>query len=511
MLARKSLLAFGTDIVKAIIGFASTYFIAHYLGVSALGSVGYLLGLLGTFALVSDLGLHQAFRKCAAENPNDNAGYVTALLLVKILLGALLIGAYLVAPQIDQRLAAQLANADVRGAYWAIAVYYLFNNLAAIPALTFQARRETAKFTLPSTVGALISSVAKIVMALAHVSLTGLAIAYTLETAAGLLVSLWMFRGYTLRRPHQDEFRHLFGYARPMLWVTALAYILPNVDRVILERCWNTQEVGYYTAVLGLVALMQRVPLAAMGVFLPQASEDAAKGNLQEMERRLFVIERYLLMITVPLCIAVALASAPLARLYLGEEFVRSGPILAVLAFTPLLVAFFEPYDTVVYAVEKHRYLVFSGMLSLVVLLTVDMLLVPHQLFGTTLPGLGGLGAALGNLASQAVNGVLQVYLARRYARVGLFWRGSKFILAGLGMAAVSSLILHYKAPGMLWATLLAVVAGGAAYLLALVLLHEFTWADARLFLDLFHPTKMTSYVRMELGQTSRPDKTGGK
>lgn len=498
MLARKSLLALSTDILRAVFGFAATFFIAHYLGATALGTVGYLLGLLGTLALVSDLGMHQAFRKRAAEKPDNSSGYVSAFILAKIVLGLLLFAICLGAPLAYPRLAAQLASAEVRAAYWAIAAYYLFNNFTYIPALTFQARRETARLTLPGTIGASISSVAKIVVALARLDLTALAIAYALETAIGLMVSLALFRRYALRRPSRIEFTRLFAYAGPMIPVTALAYILPNVDRILVENFWGVSEVGFYIAVFGLVALMQRVPMAAMTLFFSQASEDAARGDLREVERRLFVIERYLLMITTPISVGVSLSSMVLVRLYLGEGFSRSVPILAVLAFNPLLVAFFEPYNTVVYAVEKHRYLVAGSLMGLATLLVVDALLVPRTLLGAPMLGLGGLGAALGNLACQAVVGAFQVYLAWRYAGVALYWRGIKFIAAGLTMAVVAGLFLR-EIPGTVWTTATALVVGSSAYLATLTVLHEFTRADAQLFIDLLHPGKMIGYIRAEL------------
>jgi len=498
MLARKSLLTLSAAMLKAVFGFASTFFTARYLGATTLGTLAYLMGLVGTLALVSDLGMHQAFRKCASENPEENGGYVSAFIVAKTALGLLLFGACLSAPLVYPRLGAQLAAADVRRAYWIIVAYYLLNNFLSVPVLTFQACRETAKLALPGTIGALVSSCAKIVMALAGVDLATLAIAYALEMVVGLVVGLVLFWRYPLRRPTRAEIAHLVRYAWPMVLVTMVAYILPNVDRILVENSWGAGEVGFYAPVFGIVALMQRVPLAAMTVFFPHASEDATKGDLREIQRRVFVIERYLLMIIVPMSVGVALGSAHIIRLYLGEGFERSALILAVLAFNPLLLAFFEPYSTVVYAIEKHQYLVLGSLAGLVVLLVVDALLVPRSLLGVTMFGLGGLGAALGGLASQTVIGGLQFYLARKYAGVGFYWRAVKFAVAGLSMAAVAILIQRSEWVSV-WMTAIAVVSGFGAYLATLSVLREFTLADARLMLDLLHPGKMKAYILTEL------------
>jgi len=254
--------------------------------------------------------------------------------------------------------------------------------------------------------------------------------------------------------------------------------------------------------VLGLVGLMQRVPLAAMTIFFPHASEDAAKGHLREIERRLFAVERYLLMITIPLAVGAALSSAQITRLYLGEAFGRSGPILAVLAFNPVLVAFFEPYNTVIYAIGKHRSLLLSSVLGLVVLLSVNALLVPRSLLGMTMLGLGGVGAALASLVSQAVTGAFQIHLARQFARVGFYWHAVKFVLAGLAMAAVARSI-QQAAPPSLWMNGLSVTAGAAAYLVMLSMMQEFNRADAQVLLGVLHPGRMATYILGELREST--------
>jgi len=122
-------------------------------------------------------------------------------------------------------------------------------------------------------------------------------------------------------------------------------------------------------------------------------------------------------------------------------------------------------------------------------------------LLGTPMLGLGGLGAALGNLASQAVTGVFQVCMARRHARIGLYWRGVRFVVAGLAMAVVTGLI-QQEMPDTVWMTAVALAVGGAVYLAVLAMLREFTRADAHLFLDLLRPGEMIRYM---LGELRKP------
>jgi hypothetical protein len=121
--------------------------------------------------------------------------------------------------------------------------------------------------------------------------------------------------------------------------------------------------------------------------------------------------------------------------------------------------------------------------------------------------GLGGFGAALGSLISQAVNGSLQVYIARRYAGVKLYVDVIRFLAAGVVMAAATELMRRMAGPSSWLVTALALIAGCGAYLVALAFQHEFGRADARMFLGLLHPGRMAGYVGAELplGPIVRP------
>lgn len=497
-LARKSLLVFVGDVANALVGFVSTYFIAHRLGAEVLGTLGYFLGLLGSVAFITDLGLHQAFVKRASERPEEAGSYVVAFLELKAALASVLIAAFVVLPLIDARLAIHLSSPDVRMAYALIALFYLGNTVVAIPVFTLAARRETARMTMVGVCGNVLSGAAKIGVALSGWGLAALAAAYALQAVVAVVLGGALMRHIRLRRPARTHFVRLLTYAAPVSIVTVTAYIWQNVDRVLLERWWGPAEVGYYAAVGGVLALLQRVPLAAVILFFPQASEDAARGQLAEIQRRLRVVERYGLMITVPLTVMVVAVSDMLVELYLGEHFARSGPVLAALAFNPLLLAVFEPYNQIVYAVERHRRLVWVSLLGFSIFLVASALLIPRELFGFPLAGLGALGAALAGLIGQLVTGLCQVTVASRSAGVAVYWRGGTQLLAGAAMLATIELVragVAASAPG----SIAALVCGLGAYVGILAALRELAYRDLRVLADLLSPSKMMGYVSTEL------------
>jgi O-antigen/teichoic acid export membrane protein len=499
-LARKSLLALSGDVGNALLGLAATYFVAHELGAEILGTLGYFLGFLGALAFVSDLGLHRAFLKRAAEDPRETGAYVSAFFVLKMFLTLALLGVSVVAPLIDSRLGSTLASPEARSAYWLIVTFYVANSLLVVPVFMFRARRETARMMAISVGGHAVSSIAKIIVAVGHLGMTLLAAAYALQTVAGIALSVAFLRHLTLGRPTRRHVTRLLEYATPVLVVTCLIYLTQNIDRVLLERWAGARDVGYYAAVTGLLVLLQRLPLAAITLFFPQAAEDAGRGDWRELRRRLRVVERYALLMTVPLAAAVMALSDLIVEVYLGPEFTPSVSVLAVLALNPVLLALFEPSNTIVYAVDQHRRLAGVTLLGLATMVVVDLALIPTQLGGYPLAGLGALGAAIGAVASQAVSGACQMAMAVRAIDIAPYWRGARHLLAGAAML-LTIVVVRASLPDAIASAAAALVAGAALYCGSLLVLREVGTADLRRAGDLLNPAKMAEYIKTELRQ----------
>jgi O-antigen/teichoic acid export membrane protein len=499
-LARKSLLALSGDVGNALLGLTATYFVAHELGAEILGILGYFLGFLGALAFLSDLGLHRAFLKRAAEDPRETGAYVSAFFLLKVVLTLALLGAGMLAPRIDPRLGLALASPDARSAYWFIVAFYVANSLLVVPVFLFRARRETARMMLISVGGHAVSCVGKIVVALGHLGMPLLAAAYALQTIAGIVLSAACLRHLELGRPRRRHMTRLLEYAAPVLLVTCLIYLAQNVDRVLLERWAGARDVGYYAAVTGVLVLLQRLPLAAITLLFPQAAEDAGRGDWRELRRRLRVVERYALMMTVPLAAAVIGLSDLIVQVYLGPGFAPSAVVLAVLALNPVLLALFEPYNTVVYAVDRHGWLAGVTLLGLATMVAVDLVLIPTELGGYPLAGLGALGAAIGAVTAQAVSGACQVAIATRAIEIAPYWRALRHLGAGVAML-VMILLVRAALPGGIASATAAIMAGVALFCGSLLLLREMGTEDFRRAADLLNPAKMAAYIRTELRQ----------
>ncbi len=362
MLARKSLLLFTVNMIGSALGFLSTIVIARWMGAAALGTVSYLLGLLGMLSVLLDMGFHVAHLKRVSEADEDSAPLIGTFLVIRVALIALFLVAVALLPLVRSYLGRPLFESRAeRSVYYAIAAFYVLHALSSVFLHTFEANQQTAKQSLASFAGSLASFLAKVAVAVLGFGVAALGVAYLVEPAVLVAAGIFLFGGYRVARPTRQHLAGYVTYALPLVLNTAVSMITANVNPVLIRAYWTAAQVGYYSSVMGFQIVLERVGLAVMVLFFPQASSDAARGNWDEIRRRLFVIERYLLTILVFLGVVLIAFSKEIVAIALGSEFMPAVPVLICLVISSILAAFFQPYRTVLYAIEKQNYLVLSS------------------------------------------------------------------------------------------------------------------------------------------------------
>lgn len=497
--ARKSLLLFTSSMGNSLLGFISTIIVARRMGPEVLGIIGYLLGLTGLIALFSDLGFSMAHRKRASER-NDIGDLIGTYGLISLILSLAIAACVITVPWIGKYAGISLfSSSEQRTAYYIISAILVLNVLSRPMTVTFEARQELAKSSVCSSLSSFVSAVAKIVVAWANLGLIELAIAFLLESATLLVTAIFFFRNYPVRWPVQSQFLDYARYASPVAVNSVLASIYSNADRVILRTYAGEVQVGYYISVLGIIDGMGKITGAAMAAFFPRTSRDAVSGDLKRIRERLFAAQKYLLLVTIPIVVMVVCFSSLIVLLTLGKQFLGAVPVLSILAVGTLLTAIIQPYSLTIYAIEKHASLIYVNLISTGVMLATDLILVPAQLFGIRMFGLGATGAAIGVLSSYLVSGTLQIWITRQHTGIGFWSPMIWYWLAGMAMYITIRLIQSLSG-GSLW---IALTLGNGLGIIAfwglLTLLKQVTWDDVMFFVDVFNPRKMVSYAISEL------------
>jgi len=497
MRARKSALLLVVSLIRSGLGLISTLVVARFMGPTALGTITYLFGLVGLLAIVSDLGFSVAHLKRASEPTADLGACTGTFLTVKLGLCLVLLLVILGTPSVSKALGRPVVEGvEQTLAYYLIALVPLLNNLSQVALYTFEARQESARQSMATFLGGVATAIARIMVAVLGLGLVALSLAYSMEAIVVFIAAILLFRGYPLGRPRRETWIGYSQYAMPVLATTILSTITLNVSPVMIERLGNVTEVGYYGSVLGIATLIGRFSSAAMVVFFPQASEDAYLGQLDEIQRRLFVIERHLLNLTVPLAVLTMYFSPQIVNWVLGPDFLPAASVLAVLIVDAVITTFFQPYGMAVYAMGKPQYMVRSGLIQLGTLLAGSLILIPQRA-----GGLGALGAAIAMVIADTMSGLYQVYLTTRLAHIGLYGRWYAYVIAGaLSYAVLRVLGSNVAGLSLSPVTPLALaLAGWSVCTFCLALFGQLRHGDVRLYIDLVRPMKMWQYIRGEL------------
>ncbi|MFQ6100780.1 MAG: oligosaccharide flippase family protein [Anaerolineae bacterium] len=503
MAARKSFLLFLANIFGSGLGFIATYVVAHRMGAEALGTIGYVMGLTGITAFISNVGFSQAhFRYAAGQK--DIGDLVSTYGVIITILTLIQILALATMPWATRWLGNAWLNTQEEWIlYVTFSIGLLLTSGTRLFSVTHQAQEAAAKVSLALALGSLTVAIAQIGVAVAGLGVVALGIAYQVEPAVKLLV-LWLTsKGMPYGRPRRSIVVRYTRYTAPIALRSMLNGIYGNVDKIQLQQLGGTQQVGFYTGNLGTAAAINRISMATMRIFFPRTVADVEQGQLTSARRRLNTVLRYLLLLVIPMIAIVAAYSHLIVRLTLGPDFLPSASTLSVLAIQAVVQMIAMPYTNMILALEKHAYLIPASLLSVGILVLGNTFLIPTEIFGLPAAGLGSTGAAMALTLAAVGSLAMQMGVTARFAKIGfpisLLW----FAIGGGVMFA----ILRIPSLGGGDVTLLQIppliTIGIVAFVGLMLLTHQLSTSELRLFVQAINPVHMIRYVHAELNSST--------
>lgn len=499
-LARKSFFQFSSRIILSLLGLVSTFFIAHYMGAEVLGTIGYLLSVLGIFAIVLDFGFGQAHIKRVSEGKDLGKCIGTFFSLKAFFYFLFLFGIGLVLI-ISQKLGYPIIESPLHRTVFLLLLFsLLFKNISAAITSTFQAKQEMVKYNIPLFLGRLSQVLLIIPLALLGYGIIALSITYLIEGAILLIVALLFFKNYPVSLPDRSYLKSYFVYALPLILVIPLAQINVNINQILIKTFWDFKEVGFFFAIQTIINIPKAISHSVMMLFLPRVSQLWAEQKIKILKENTLKTLKYLSVIIIPICVLMIFFRREIILLIFGKEFLPASPLLVVFAVTVFFITLIRPYSNILYGISKHQIFPLITILGIIVLVFSNLILIPRQLFNIPMFGLGALGAAISILNSWIVYGLIIIYLVRRHTKIGLYKKTLLHLLAGAIM--YSSLYLPGQLPffNILWLKLsILPIFSLLVYGIILILFRELTRKDIHFIKKIIRPSLMTEYIKGEL------------
>ena len=504
MIARKSALIIMTYFLNGLLGYLAIFFITKYMSANDYGIVAFALGYVTLFSIFGTFGFHQAHIKKISEGKDlgiCNGTFYSIKIILTIFMTILVVLSVFLWKYFLGR---GFESETHELAIYIMIVYWIIQSIAGAFICTFNAKKEIAKSQIPLLLETFVRVIVTIYVAVAGYGALALAITYICGNIIYFLSALFFVRKYPISKPTKEFLKSYTKFALPLTIVVSSAIIMENIDKVLIQLFWNSEEVGYYYAVYKLSRFINMFTIALGTLLFPTYSMLHALNDYDGIRRLTFHSERYISMIVFPLVFSMAILAEPIAKIMLSG-WTATIPILQILPFYVLLAALERPYQSQFLGMNKPRLATNRILIMVITNVTLNIVLIPVDIkvLGLKLAGLGATGAAIATVISYLIGYI--------YSRI-MTWKlhkskGSLKILYHAFAAIIMTVFLYillYQFQIILyvkrWYYLAAIcLLAYCLYILILVILKEYTKKDFDLFMDTLNIKKMLKYIKDEI------------
>jgi O-antigen/teichoic acid export membrane protein len=179
----------------------------------------------------------------------------------------------------------------------------------------------------------------------------------------------------------QDYYRNIAHYGLQAYAGNVLSYLSYRIDQLILNAMTSSVNVGLYAVAVGIGERLWMFSQTASVVIFPRVSKLQAESTSESTR-----VARWMVLLMVLLCIAVALLARPLVRLLFGEAYLGCVPALWMLLPGIVAISQARILSTSISARGKPFAHVGIGLISLSVNIAGNLYLIPHwQIIGASL------------------------------------------------------------------------------------------------------------------------------
>ncbi|HVO76659.1 MAG TPA: flippase [Candidatus Bathyarchaeia archaeon] len=409
---------FVPKILRIILAFFVTAWLARYLGPSQYGILNYAIAVVFLFGPVTRFGLEGVVVQEIVREPDRRDEILGTTFFLRLIGGAVSMGLVVLAVVLmrpGDALTATLATI--------IAFGMIFQAYDAID-LWFQAEVQSKYAVYAKSAALIIKNVVMIALIVARASLAAFAWAWALETilaGAGLII-VYRIRGLDIKtwRVSAERSKRLLGLGWPMILASSFAVVYLKIDQIMLGQMSSPSEVGIYSAAVKASETWYFVPTALSISIFPFLVQGKTLG---EAVYRARVQQLYDFLVWVSLGVAVVMTFAAHVAVVIvfGEPYARAGTMLAILTWAGV---FFFLREALARWFITEGLLIFSFVsngIGALVNVALNLLFIPRY---------GGIGAAVATVISYAAAGYLACFITPRTREAA--WMMSKALVVPL-------------------------------------------------------------------------------
>jgi len=492
----------------------------------ATGVIGFAMAFLGIFNIISSLGFNEAHVKKISEG-QDLGRCIGTFITIKVVLNIIMVASiFLFIFLWKNFFGGGFIDATTESVVYVFILYYVVLNLQCIPRFTFQGTQEIAKRQLAVIFEGLVKSPLEILVALAGVSITGVAVApafgwpdileplrfylaqhpqgalamtYVFGAAGPLLIGILLIRKYPLKMPTKQSMKSYTLFALPLSIISIMGIITINIDKVMIGYFWTSSEVGYYFTIQQILQLLTIVFQSVGMALFPSFSKHHSQKNFTKIKTTALLGERYLSMIMIPPIVVLIVYSAPVISIMLSNSFLPAVTTLSILALMNYFRAQNNYLRSLITGINSPRTLLLTSLATVVSNVFLNLILIPENGLLSSFGINGASGASIATLASTALCFFYMKYFAKKLISIPVFQKEYLLhVTAGIIMGAFLLFLNQFIDVYPWYVIFVMSILGLGVYLAVLNLLKEFDKDDFNFFTDVFNLKRMIGYIKSD-------------
>lgn len=373
-LVRGSLIIFIGNIIFRIGGYLYRFLMATLLGPVNNGILGTTMSVQGIFQTLASGGLPPAISKYiaeyeAVEDHNMARQTIYTALKIMVFLGLLLgfLMIFVIAPLLANNF---MGKPEVMVPLQIIGLITPFSVVLGAFRGAFQGvyKMEYIVYTRAiEQLAMILFATGFVLIGLSVVgALWGTVIGYALAAVSSVLIFKFYMPKYIPQAtgdfefPFRDELKlglMLVKFSIPVI-ITAIAEMLIyNICTLIMGRFLTLESIGFFTAADPIARLPLMISISVATTILPASSEAFKLKDISALQKYVGESYKISLLFVVPMCIGLALFSAPILRLLYFKipAYVAGAPALAILSIGMTFYSIFAISTSIIQGIGNPR------------------------------------------------------------------------------------------------------------------------------------------------------------
>jgi len=406
---------------------AASIVVARIAGPTVMGTIAYAMAYVKMLGFIYDLGLGTAHIKLISEGRDEakcNAtfsvlkGYTTLFFLIVFF--AMFFGQKFI-------LKIEFESKVHEYVIYIFLVISIVENLLSIPITTFAAHIEQAKQDIPYMIRGLMFQFLRIIIVLLGGRAIALAFGNLTATLLVVPIYLYLFKDYPFGKFDKELAKEYIKIAAPILILGAATTLTETIDKVMLQYFTDSEQVGYYTAGFRIGGFILLISRSMSMLFFPMFSKAVAQKDFDYIREKIRKFERFSFLFIMPVVILIALYSKDIIVLLLGEQYLPSVGIMAVVTVALFITVFNTPYGNLLNGFGRFKLTAKIALVNLFIYATIIYVFLDKNLLD-----MGAIGVAWSLLITNILLGIIyRWYAVKDVSKLNNFF-AVKFIIFGI-------------------------------------------------------------------------------